>query len=126
MKINNEIKRGDILFVDLRGAEGSEQGGKRPVVVIQNNIGNKYSPTIIVATITSKLTKKQLPTHVSLPSYITPMKCDSVVLCEQLRTIDKTARISGYVGSLDESKMSEIDNAISISLGLGQREMVVA
>lgn len=116
--MGREIKRGDILFVDLRGAEGSEQGGKRPVVVIQNNIGNKFSPTIIVATITSQLGKKSLPTHVSLPSYITPLKRDSVVLCEQLRTIDKTTRISGYVGSLNESKMKEIDNAISISLGL--------
>lgn len=119
-----EVKRGDILFVDLNGGvRGSEQGGMRPVVVLQNDIGNKYSPCIIVAMITSKLTKRPLPTHITLHKGESGLIKDSVVLLEQIRTIDKS-RIDKKISTLPSYKMEEINNAMLISLGLG--EMVVA
>lgn len=112
------IKRGDLFYADLSPVLGSEQGGVRPVVVLQNDIGNKYSPTIIVAPITSRKNKTKLPTHVKLEAnekYGLPK--DSMVLLEQIRTIDKV-RIKEKIGEFDESKIRKIDDAIYISLGL--------
>lgn len=109
---NIDIKRGDIHFANLTGVVGSEQGGIRPVVVIQNNTGNLHSPTIIVATITSQ-TKASLPTHVTITGY--GLKKESIVLLEQIRTIDK-CRLKGYIGHVDELMMKKIDKAKEISM----------
>lgn len=111
-----QIIRGDIYFADLSPVVGSEQGGLRPILVIQNNIGNKYSPTIIVAAITSQLSKAKIPTHVELKSSTYNLPKDSVVLLEQIRTIDKK-RLNEKVCTLDYKKMKEVDKAILISLG---------
>lgn len=117
--VNNlqQIKRGDIFYADLSPVVGSEQGGLRPVLVVQNNIGNKYSPTIIVAAITSQLSKAKLPTHLSLPAETFNLPKDSVILFEQLRTIDKR-RLKNFVGSLDDRFMKKANEALVISLGL--------
>lgn len=112
-----EIKRGDIYFADLSPVVGSEQGGNRPVLVIQNNIGNKYSPTIIVSAITSKIYKAKIPTHIELSAREYGLPKDSVVLLEQLRTIDKM-RLKEKIASLDEEKMKKVNGALEISLGL--------
>lgn len=112
-----QIKRGDIFYADLSPVVGSEQGGLRPVLVVQNNIGNKYSPTIIVAAITSQLSKAKLPTHLSLPAESFNLPKDSVILFEQLRTIDKR-RLKNFVGSLDDRFMQKANQALVISLGL--------
>lgn len=111
------VKRGDIFYADLSPVIGSEQGGVRPVLVIQNNIGNKYSPTIIIAAITSQINKAKLPTHIEInaPDYGLPK--DSVVLLEQIRTIDKK-RLREKIGNFDEDMMSSVDKCIKISLGL--------
>jgi mRNA interferase MazF len=111
------IMRGEIYYADLSPAIGSEQGGTRPVVVIQNNVGNHYSPTIIVAVLTSKQ-KKNLPTHIEIPCNESNLSMDSTVLLEQVRTIDKS-RLENYVGSVTEEKMQEINYAMLVSLGLG-------
>ena len=108
--------RGDIFYADLSPVVGSEQGGLRPVLVVQNNVGNKYSPTIIVAAITSQLSKAKIPTHVELPSSVYNLPKDSVILLEQIRTIDKR-RLSQKVCFVDSKKMREVDKAILISLG---------
>ncbi|MBR4407944.1 MAG: type II toxin-antitoxin system PemK/MazF family toxin [Clostridia bacterium] len=113
-----EIKRGEIYYADLSPVVGSEQGGVRPIVVLQNDIGNKFSPTVIVAAITSQINKAKIPTHIELPCEIYSLPKDSVVLLEQIRTIDKT-RLKQKVSSLDSSKMREINRAILISLGFG-------
>ncbi len=111
------IKRGDIYYADLRPVIGSEQGGVRPVLIIQNDVGNKHSPTVIVAAITSKMNKAKLPTHVELDaSKYTTMK-DSVILLEQLRTIDKR-RLKDRVCHLDHEMMTKISKALLISLEL--------
>lgn len=110
------IKRGEIYYADLSPVVGSEQGGVRPVLVIQNNVGNKYSPTVIVSAITSKLEKAKLPTHIELPSNQYNLPKDSVALLEQIRTLDKQ-RLKGKVTALSESKMKEVDRALLISLG---------
>lgn len=115
------IKRGEILNVVLDG-RGCEQGGERPVVVIQNNIGNTYSPTIIVACITSQLTKAKLPTHVELSAERYGLKYDSIVLCEQLRTLDKKFRVKERITNLDEFTMKKIDRALRVSLDLEEKE----
>ena len=117
--VNNlqQIKRGDIFYADLSPVVGSEQGGLRPVLVVQNHIGNKYSPTIIVAAITSQLSKAKLPTHLSLPAETFNLPKDSVILFEQLRTIDKR-RLKNYVGTLDDRFMKKANEALVISLGL--------
>jgi mRNA interferase MazF len=114
-----EIKRGEIYYADLSPVVGSEQGGIRPIVVLQNDIGNKYSPTVIVAAITSQINKAKIPTHIELSSerYLLPK--DSVVLLEQIRTIDK-ARLKQKISSIDKAKMREINRAILISLGFAQ------
>lgn len=110
------IRRGDIYHADLNPVFGSEQGGYRPVLVIQNDIGNQYSPTVIIAAITSK-PKSKLPTHVAIPADIKGLEKDSVVLLEQLRTLDKR-RLDGYIGTLDRRQMLKIDEALCSSTGL--------
>ena len=110
------LKRGEIYYADLSPVVGSEQGGIRPVLVVQNDIGNKYSPTVIVVAITSQLDKAKLPTHIELGKNFGLNK-DSVALMEQIRTIDKR-RLQEKIGEIDEYKMNQINNAIQISLGL--------
>ena len=111
------VKRGDIYYADLRPVIGSEQGGIRPVLVIQNDTGNLHSPTVIVAAITSKLHKTQLPTHIHLDSRQCELIKDSVILLEQIRTIDKQ-RMKSHVCHLDEEMMEKVDRALKISLAL--------
>lgn len=112
------VRRGDIFYADLSPVVGSEQGGLRPVLIVQNDVGNKYSPTVIAAAITSKMSKTHLPTHIDIYAEKVGLQKDSVVLLEQIRTIDKQ-RLKEKMGHLDEHLMSEVDNAISISFGLG-------
>ncbi|WP_243343112.1 type II toxin-antitoxin system PemK/MazF family toxin [Anaerococcus sp. AGMB09787] len=112
-----KIKRGDLFYADLSPVVGSEQGGVRPVIIVQNNIGNKYSPTIIIAPITSQLNKAKLPTHVKLKGNEYGLPKNSVALLEQLRTIDKR-RLRDKIGSFDKDIMDKINNAIEISLDL--------
>ena len=113
-----QIKRGDMYYADLSPVIGSEQGGIRPVLVIQNNVGNKYSPTVIVSAITSKLNKSKLPTHIELGSEEYGLKSDSIILTEQIRTIDKS-RLKEKIGHINDTKvMSRIDNALGVSFGL--------
>ena len=111
------IKRGDIFYADLSPVIGSEQGGIRPVLIIQNDIGNKYSPTIIAAAITSQLEKSKLPTHIELSGKEYGLAKDSVILLEQIRTIDRQ-RLMEKIGHLSEEEMEIVNNAISISFGL--------
>lgn len=111
-----EVLRGEIYFADLSPVVGSEQGGVRPVVVVQNNIGNKYSPTVIVLALTSKLAKPKLPTHVEIKGSLFGLSENSLVLCEQIRTIDKR-RLKLKIGVLNDATMHEIDDAIKVSLG---------
>lgn len=113
------VSRGDIFYANLNPVIGSEQGGVRPVLVLQNDIGNKYSPTTIVAAITSRIKKAKLPTHVELDSEHFSLDKDSVILLEQVRTIDKR-RLKEKVAHLDEATMSKIDEALQISLGLSK------
>ena len=110
------IKRGEIYYADLNPVVGSEQGGIRPIVVLQNDVGNKYSPTVIAAATTSRLTKAKLPTHIELASDQTPLPRDSVVLLEQIRTIDKS-RIKEKIGELSPDIMQQINDALLVSLG---------
>jgi mRNA interferase MazF len=111
------VHRGDIYYADLSPVVGSEQGGMRPVLIVQNDIGNRFSPTVIAAAITSRQSKAKLPTHIPLYSGTSGLSKDSVVLLEQMRTIDKR-RLREKMGTVDERSMSAVDNAISISLGL--------
>jgi len=110
------FKRGDLYFADLSPVVGSEQGGVRPVLIIQNDVGNKYSPTIIVAAITSQINKAKLPTHIELSCEKYGLPKDSVVLLEQVRTLDKR-RLKEKIGAIDSNKMESIDKALLISLG---------
>lgn len=112
------IRRGDIYYADLSPVVGSEQGGIRPVLIVQNNVGNRFSPTVIAAAITSRQSKANLPTHIPLGSETSGLAKDSVVLLEQVRTIDKR-RLKEKMGAADERAMNAVDNAISISFGLG-------
>ncbi len=112
------IKRGDIYYADLSPVVGSEQGGLRPVLIVQNDVGNKYSPTVIAAAITSKMGKARLPTHIDIPGNDVGLSKDSVVLLEQVRTIDKK-RLKEKMGHLDDGTMCSVNNAIQVSLGLG-------
>ncbi len=112
-----DVKRGFIFYADLSPVVGSEQGGFRPVLVIQNNVGNKYSPTVIVAAITSHIEKAKLPTHVELSAEEHGLEKDSVILLEQVRTIDKQ-RLQQKITELDEKVMARVDEALKISLGL--------
>ena len=112
------VKRGDMFYADLSPVIGSEQGGIRPVLVIQNDTGNKYSPTVIVSAITSQLNKSKLPTHIELGSKEFGLKADSVVLTEQIRTIDKS-RLKEKIGHIEDNRiMNKIYSAIGISFGL--------
>ena len=111
------VKRGDIYYADLSPVVGSEQGGIRPVLIVQNDVGNKYSPTVIAAAITSQKDKSKLPTHIALPSHECGLSKDSVVLLEQVRTNDKR-RLKENMGQLDTASMLKIYQALSISFGL--------
>ena len=111
------IRRGDIYYADLRPVVGSEQGGVRPVLIIQNDMGNRYSPTVICAAITSKLNKAKLPTHIALEADRYGIVKDSVVLLEQIRTIDKS-RLREKVCHLDETILKKINTALEVSLAL--------
>lgn len=113
------IKRGDIFYGDLSPVIGSEQGGIRPVLIVQNDIGNKYSPTVIVAAITSQINKAKLPTHVELNAEEYGITKDSVILLEQIRTIDKK-RLKERVGHLSDDMMKKVDEALQISFGLAE------
>ena len=115
------VKRGDIFYADLSPVVGSEQGGIRPVLVVQNDVGNKYSPTVIAAAITSRINKAKLPTHIEIEAADYGLQKDSVVLLEQIRTIDKK-RLREKIGRLDEIQMIKVNDAISISFGLSQNE----
>ena len=111
------VKRGDIFYADLSPVVGSEQGGMRPVLIVQNDTGNKHSPTVIAAAITSQTGKARLPTHIELSASSVGLSRDSVILLEQIRTIDKS-RLRERMGKLDESTMTKVDNAIAVSFGL--------
>ncbi len=111
------VKRGDVYFADLSPVVGSEQGGVRPVLVLQNDIGNRFSPTVIVAAITAQIQKAKLPTHVEIDAKRYGFERDSVILLEQIRTIDKQ-RLTDKISHLDEEMMEKVDEALQISLGL--------
>lgn len=115
------IKRGDIYYADLSPVVGSEQGGLRPVLIVQNDVGNRYSPTVIAAAITSKMGKTKLPTHIDIPGQNAGLSKDSVILLEQVRTIDKQ-RLKEKMGHLDRVTMNSVNNAIQVSFGLGSDE----
>ena len=111
------IKRGDIFYADLSPVIGSEQGGVRPVLIVQNDIGNKYSPTVIAAAITSQINKAKLPTHIEISAQDYGLQKDSVILLEQIRTIDKK-RLRERIGHLDDELMEKVNEALSISFGV--------
>lgn len=111
------IRRGDIYYADLSPVVGSEQGGIRPVLIVQNDVGNKHSPTVIAAAITSKINKNRLPTHIEVDARNYGLARDSIILLEQIRTLDKR-RLKERMGHLDREAMDRVDRAISISFGL--------
>ena len=115
--INVTVKRGDIYYADLSPVVGSEQGGVRPVLIVQNDVGNRYSPTVIAAAITSQKDKSKLPTHIEINSQVCGLSRDSVVLLEQIRTIDKK-RLREFVCHVDDRMMGRVSRAIQISLDL--------
>lgn len=112
-----QIKKGDVYYADLTPVIGSEQGGIRPVVIIQNNVGNRYSPTVIVAAVTSRTGKHQLPTHIKLESSFPGLHRDSMIMLEQVRTIDRS-RLREYIGRLGGMTMQSVNQAIAVSFGL--------
>ena len=111
------VRRGDIFYADLSPVVGSEQGGTRPVLIVQNDTGNRHSPTVIAAAITSQLGKARLPTHIQVPGGEVGLSKDSVILLEQIRTLDKR-RLRERMGRLSDAQMSRVDNAIAVSFGL--------
>lgn len=113
------VRRGDIYYADLSPVVGSEQGGVRPVLIVQNDVGNRFSPTVIAAAITSQKDKARLPTHIQLNSVGSGLARDSIVLLEQIRTIDKK-RLKEHMGKLDEFSMKRVNEALQISFGLGE------
>lgn len=115
--VDNSIKRGDIFYADLSPVVGSEQGGVRPVLIVQNNVGNRFSPTVIAAAITSQVNKAKMPTHIELGARSFGLTKDSVVLMEQIRTLDKK-RLREKMGCLDEVHMRHVDEALAVSFGL--------
>ena len=115
--MTNGVKRGDIYYADLSPVVGSEQGGMRPVLIVQNDTGNKHSPTVIAAAITSQIGKARLPTHIELGAKSYGLSKDSVILLEQIRTIDKR-RLKEHMGRLDDDLLKKVDNAIAVSFGL--------
>ena len=117
-RVNNVIvKRGDIFYADLSPVVGSEQGGVRPVLIVQNDIGNKYSPTVIAAAVTSQINKAKMPTHIEIDAEAYGLAKDSVILMEQIRTIDKK-RLKEKIGHIDEELMEKVNEALNISFGL--------
>ena len=119
------VRRGDIYYADLSPVVGSEQGGLRPVLIIQNDIGNKYSPTVIAAAITSRMSKTRLPTHIDIYADQVGLAKDSVILLEQIRTLDKR-RLKEKMGHLDDHVMDHVNTAIAISFGLGDSQQDAA
>ena len=121
--MDNSVKRGDIFYADLSPVVGSEQGGIRPVLIVQNDTGNRHSPTVIAAAITSQMGKAKLPTHIE----VSPINCglpkESIILLEQVRTLDKH-RLREKTGRLDDKVMRQVDNAIAVSFGLHPETMV--
>ena len=115
--MDSNVKRGDIFYADLSPVVGSEQGGIRPVLIVQNDVGNRHSPTVIAAAITSQKDKAKLPTHISVQAATCGLTKDSIVLLEQIRTIDKR-RLKDRMGALDPPSMTRVDNALQISFGL--------
>ena len=115
--MDTSVRRGDIFYADLSPVVGSEQGGTRPVLLIQNDTGNRHSPTVIAAAITSQTGKARLPTHITLAGHDVGLSKDSIVLLEQVRTIDKR-RLREHMGHADEALMDQINNAIAVSFGL--------
>ncbi len=111
------VKRGDIYYADLSPVVGSEQGGVRPVLIIQNDVGNKYSPTVIATAITSQINKAKMPTHIEIDANEYGLSKSSVVLAEQIRTIDKK-RLKEKIGHLDDKRMYEVNRALEVSFGL--------
>ena len=116
--MDNSVRRGDIFYADLSPVVGSEQGGVRPVLIVQNDTGNRHSPTVIAAAITSRL-----PTHISLSALSCGLPKDSIILLEQIRTLDKR-RLREHMGKLDDTVMKKVDNAIAVSFGLHPETMV--
>jgi mRNA interferase MazF len=114
------VRRGDIYYADLSPVVGSEQGGIRPVLIIQNDVGNRFSPTVIAAAITSQRGKAKLPTHILVNAAKTGLSKDSIVLLEQVRTLDKQ-RLKERMGTLDPQSMTRVDQALSVSFGLAER-----
>ena len=112
------VRRGDIYYADLSPVVGSEQGGVRPVLIVQNDTGNRHSPTVIAAAITSQTGKTKLPTHIELAARSVGLNRDSVILLEQIRTLDKS-RLRERMGKLDAKTMTAVDNALAVSFGLG-------
>ena len=120
--MDSSVKRGDIFYADLSPVVGSEQGGVRPVLIIQNDMGNRHSPTVIAAAITSQMNKAKLPTHIELVGCSCGLTKDSVVLLEQVRTLDKR-RLREHMGRLEPERMDEVDQAIAVSFGLRAKEV---
>ena len=118
MEFEINVKRGDIFYADLSPVIGSEQGGLRPVLIVQNDVGNRHSPTVIAAAITSKMGKAKLPTHIDIFGGRVGLAKDSVILLEQIRTIDKK-RLKEKMGHLDDDTMNHVNDAIEVSFGLG-------
>ena len=121
--MDNSVRRGDIFYADLSPVVGSEQGGVRPVLIVQNDTGNRHSPTVIAAAITSQTGKARLPTHISLSALSCGLPKDSIILLEQIRTLDKR-RLREHMGKLDDTVMKKVDNAIAVSFGLHPETMV--
>ncbi len=121
--VDNSVKRGDIFYADLSPVVGSEQGGIRPVLIVQNDTGNRHSPTVIAAAITSQTGKTKLPTHIELSARSYGLPKDSVVLLEQIRTLDKR-RLREKMGKLDDKLMTRVDSAIAVSFGLQPGQLV--
>ena len=119
--MEEQVKRGDIYYADLSPVVGSEQGGVRPVLIVQNDAGNMHSPTVIAAAITSQMTKARLPTHIELATKGSGLQKNSIVLLEQVRTLDKT-RLREKMGSVDNTSMNRVNRALSISFGLGSQQ----
>ena len=119
MTDSREVHRGEVFYADLSPVVGSEQGGVRPVLIVQNDVGNRFSPTVIAAAITSKLDKSNLPTHIGVKAGQGGLTKDSVILLEQIRTLDKS-RLRERMGQLDAPTMDRVNNAIAVSFGLAQ------
>ena len=115
--MDSNVKRGDIFYADLSPVVGSEQGGTRPVLIVQNDTGNRHSPTVIAAANTSQTGKARLPTHINIAGGIVGLSRDSVILLEQIRTIDKR-RLREHMGRLSQEQMQQVDSAIAVSFGL--------